>query len=233
MSRGCCVPSPVWWTAARPEACVRLELDEYLPADSAAHTGHGDPARCGWRLGAEPTQSRMATTSIACLDLASWFSFSLIRDYSAGFMIGCHACNRRLAVRSDHTFKPASGRMWAACELLSGPGYLRLAPLRVGPDARASNLTRRSRTQGPVGPARSAVRRPPDRSITKFASPTIIMRQRATQGLARPSRLGHCGSARSAGRRARPSRGLGPPPAPPPRMPGATSDWPRATRRRR
>ena len=25
-------------------------------------------------------------------------SFSLIRDRSAGFMIGCHACNRRLAV---------------------------------------------------------------------------------------------------------------------------------------
>ena len=28
--------------------------------------------------------------------------FSLIRDHSAGFMIGCHACDRHLAVWSEH-----------------------------------------------------------------------------------------------------------------------------------
>jgi hypothetical protein len=36
------------------------------------------------------------------LSLGDSLSFSLIRDRSAGFMFGCHACNRRLAVCSGH-----------------------------------------------------------------------------------------------------------------------------------
>jgi hypothetical protein len=44
------------------------------------------------------------------LDLTASLSFSPIRDRSAGFMIGCHACNRRLAVRSEHGW-PAEGRL--------------------------------------------------------------------------------------------------------------------------
>jgi hypothetical protein len=36
------------------------------------------------------------------LSLSGSVSFSLIRDRSTGFMIGCHHCNRRLAVWPEH-----------------------------------------------------------------------------------------------------------------------------------
>jgi len=40
-------------------------------------------------------------------------SFSLIRDRSAAFMIGCQACNRRLAVCSGHRLN-SGGQTWKA-----------------------------------------------------------------------------------------------------------------------
>jgi hypothetical protein len=47
--------------------------------------------------------SRTVLQACTChLSRGASLSFSLIRDRSAGFMIGCHACNRRLAVCSGH-----------------------------------------------------------------------------------------------------------------------------------
>jgi hypothetical protein len=44
------------------------------------------------------------------LGLSASLSFSLTRGRSAGFMIGCHACDRRLAVQPEHNW-PAEGRL--------------------------------------------------------------------------------------------------------------------------
>ena len=77
-----------------------------------------DAPMCGW-LGTNDAQRRalrhfasrtlkyglVGQFNSACLCHVSRtrrLSFSLIRDRSAGFMIGCNACNRRLALCSGH-----------------------------------------------------------------------------------------------------------------------------------
>jgi hypothetical protein len=46
--------------------------------------------------------NHLSRASLASLGFSASLSSSLIRCGSAGFTIGCHACYRRLAVRSDH-----------------------------------------------------------------------------------------------------------------------------------
>ena len=52
---------------------------------------------------------RLSKASVAPVGSERLSQFRLIRDGSAGFMLGCHACSRRLAAWSERC-RPAEGR---------------------------------------------------------------------------------------------------------------------------
>jgi hypothetical protein len=90
---------------SRHPAAIRIRRDPRSSDDLASPDidgsvlGRGDHRAGSGRGGARGTRSRSSSrkvTRASCL--IGSLSFSLIRDGSAGFVIRCHACNRRRAV---------------------------------------------------------------------------------------------------------------------------------------